>query len=117
MPWRLYYPGGSLDEPPHPVSIRENAPGAVALEAITPLGQPLKRFDLRGGWLPLWVACTPQPQLGRPPYVVFGRALVGDNGVVMEVSAATAQRLYEDVPNAWLDDAVQLALRIQALVR
>lgn len=101
--WRLLYPGHTLSEPEHDVSIREPAPGAIALQIVDAAGRPLRSVDLRGGWLPIYYRCRSFKIQGATRCIVFGRALPLDSGVQVEIESVYQGRFLDWVPEAYID--------------
>lgn len=103
MHWRLVYSAHTLDEPAYDVSIREPAPGALALQVVDAAGRPVRSVDLRPHWLPLWYRCRSFKVPGATRCIVFGRALPLDDGVQVEIESVYQGRLLDFVPEPFID--------------
>lgn len=110
--WRLVYPGHTLDEPEHDVSIREPAPGAIALQVVDAAGRELRTVDLRPHWLPIFYRCRSFKVPGATRCIVVGRALPLDDEVRVEIEAIYQGRWTPDVPPEFID---RLAIATQVL--
>lgn len=112
--WRLVYPTReALDEPPHPVSIRDVPRGAQFLQAIAwPSGKILRAVRLDGH--PVWLPCRgfglEQSQI---TCVVFGWGRPDDDGVQVHVEAIYRGRWMPDPPKEFLDTGAMQAIFTQ----
>ncbi|HZS22275.1 MAG TPA: hypothetical protein VFA63_15000 [Pseudonocardiaceae bacterium] len=111
--WRLVWPGHSLNEPEHDVSIREAGRDAVALQVVDAMGRPQRSVDLRGGWRPVWYRCHGfGREATRSVCIVYGRAKPLDNYVQVEIESIYRGRFRDYVEDRFID---RLAIATQTL--